>query len=169
MPKSLPNFDSLVPYYPVKQTADEIKAYIGGDVDQAHYRNTCIIRVSQALNYTGHPIPPDTGWFRTKKGKDGKWYGLRVTEFWDYLLKVYGKPTVFARKGNNKVIPVSKFAGIRGIVGFRVKGFTDATGHFTLWDGAELLYGGERHDYWGISTEAALWEAGTLRISTPQL
>lgn len=163
MKKSLPNFDKLEPFYPAKQTADEVKADIGGDVNQDHYKNTCIMRVSLALNYAGHPIPADNGKFRTKRGKDRKWYGLRVAEFWEYMLKHYGKPTVHARQAKNGLISSADFGGIRGIIGFRAD-FKDATGHFTLWDGVKLLYGGEEHDYFSISSEAALWEAGTTRI-----
>ena len=163
MAKSLPNFDELVVHYPARLSAEEVKRQIGGDVNADHLKNTCVIRVSQALNYTNHPIPPDTPKFRTKYGSDKKWYGLRVDEFWDYLLKHYGKPTVYVRKGkaNGNIIPIAKFSGTRGIIGFRAK-FSDATGHFTLWDGASLLQGGE-YDYFGNATEAGLWEAGTLR------
>lgn len=160
--KSLPNFEKMMPFYPATQTAEEIKVEIGGKVNQEHYHNTCIMRVSLALNYTGHPIPADNGKFRTKRGKDGKWYGLRVAEFWDYMMKIYGKPTVYERKAKNGRIAADKFAGIRGIIGFRAD-FKDATGHFTLWDGFKLLYGGEDHDYFSIASEGALWEAGTIR------
>lgn len=78
-------------------------------------------------------------------------------------MKNYGKPTVFERKVKDNPIPIEKFSGIRGIIGFRVP-FKGATGHFTLWDGFRLLYDGG-HDYFAISTEAALWEAGTTRTT----
>lgn len=75
------------------------------------------------------------------------------------MLHHYGKPTVTSSSPIDK----SKFSGIRGIIGFRVSTFKDATGHFTLWDGEKLLYGGDEHDYFAIATEAALWEAGSTR------
>lgn len=164
MSKKLPDFKLMVPFYPALQSAEQIKIQIGGDVNQEHYKNTCIMRVSMALNYTNHPIPSDREVFRTKKGKDGKWYGLRVDEFWNYLLKNYGKPTVSERRPKDKPISIEKFSGIRGIIGFRVP-FKGATGHFTLWDGDKLLYDGG-YDYFTNATEAALWEAGTTRTLT---
>ncbi len=158
MAKKLPNFDEMAEWYPAEPSADEVKEYIGGDVNQAHYKNTCIMRVSWSLNYAGHPIPRDSGWFRTKQGEDKKWYGLRVNEFWSYMTKIYGAPAIYERKGKNGVIPIEKFIGKRGIIGFRAK-FTDATGHFTLWNGIILLRGSSDTNYWFAASEAALWIA----------
>ncbi|MDM7923801.1 MAG: type VI secretion system amidase effector protein Tae4 [Pyrinomonadaceae bacterium] len=160
MRKKLPDFSDMEANYPTGHDPEQVKADIGGSVDQAHYKNTCIIRVSKALNYAKHPIPPDSGWFRTKRGADKKWYGLRVREFWTYMEKTYGKPTVFEKRDSSGRIPPWRFVGKSGIIGFRVKGWNDASGHFTLWNGFNLLYGGEDHDYWGISYEAGLWTSG---------
>jgi len=167
MARKLPDFDTLVPLYPGDGfTADIVKRMIGGSVDSKDIDDTCIVRISKPLNYSGHPIPAWTEPFRTRKGKDNKWYGLRVKEFWPYMIKTYGQPTVFSKA------PIARksFSGIRGIIGFRVP-FRDgsATGHFTLWDGERLLYGGSQHDYFSIATEAALWEAGNIRTYTPEV
>lgn len=67
MSKKLPDYGFMVPFYHAIQSAEQIKTQIGGDVNQEHYKNTCIMRVSMALNYAGHPIPSDTAIFRTKK------------------------------------------------------------------------------------------------------
>lgn len=166
MGKVLPNYDDLVKFYQTDPDPEKVKQKIGGSVNKSWYENTCIIRVSEALNYTNHLIPADSGAFKTRKGADGRWYGLGVQQFWEYLEKHYGKPTVFAEKDKKSGrIPFEKFNGIRGIIGFRVKGWGDASGHFTLWDGFNLLYGGEKHDYFAISYKAALWQAGTTKIS----
>ena len=156
----------MAAFYPAKMSAEAVKQSIGGDVNQAHYKNTCIIRVSMPLNRLGHSIPPDNPKFRTKLGADKKWYGLRVDEFWDYLLKTYGNPTVFARRQGGGEINAASFTNRRGVIGFRLK-FGDATGHFTLWDGSHLLYDGGLPNYFAKASEAALWEAGTLRVTLP--
>lgn len=166
MSKKLPDYNVLAAFYPATLTAESVKLAIGGDVNQAHYKNTCIIRVSQPLNYTGHLLPPDSQRFRTKQGKDKRWYGLRVEEFWDYMTRTYGKPTVHERRRGAGAISTAKFAGIRGIIGFRLM-FADATGHFTLWDGSRLLYDGGYSNYFANAAEAALWEAGTARVTLP--
>jgi len=167
MGRTLPDFEKMKALYPGKgYTAAKVKELIGGDVNEKDVTNTCVVRLSLPLNSLGELIPPWSKPFRTRKGKDKRWYGLRVKEFWDYLLKVYGPPTLTMKAPFSR----DKFAGIHGIIGFRVgrEHFTDATGHFTLWDGNDLLYGGDEHDYWQIATEAALWESGDgTRTTSP--
>ncbi|MFY7828926.1 MAG: T6SS effector amidase Tae4 family protein [Flectobacillus sp.] len=59
---------------------------------------------------------------------------------------------------------MAKFKNRRGIICFEVTGWNDATGHFTLWDGNNILYG--QHDYFNLPSEgkgakvtkAYLWE-----------
>ncbi|PYS87460.1 MAG: hypothetical protein DMF62_12395 [Acidobacteria bacterium] len=170
MGKALPNFDALVPNYPTSKDFKVVRAAIGGDVDKDWYENTCIMRVSKALNYAKHPIPADSGAFKTRRGADKMWYGLGVQQFWEYLEKHYGKPTVYAEKDNKSGrIPYEKFKGYQGIIGFRVKGWHDASGHFTLFDGVNLLYVGDHPDYWGIAYKAALWRAGNLWVTSPDV
>lgn len=156
MAKLLPNFALMKANYPTDPDPQKIKREIGKDVDQAHYRNTCVIRLSKALNYAGHAIPSDTAAFRTKEGADGKWYGLRVSEFRKYMVQTYGKPVLemTARKG--RPIKPSHFKGYRGILGIEGSGFTGATGHFTLWDIDRMLYG-LTEAYFEMAQWAALW------------
>lgn len=170
MSKALPNYDELVPNYPTSKDAAAVRAAVGGAVDKSWYKNTCIIRISKALNYAKHPIPPDSGTFKTRKGADGMWYGLGVQQFWEYLIKHYGKPTVYSERDKRSGrIPYEKFKGYQGIIGFRVKGMEDASGHFTLFNGVDLVYGGDAHDYWAIAYKAALWRTGTIWVSTPDV
>lgn len=166
MSKTLPDFSVLAAFYPATLSAEAVKLTIGGDVNQAHYKNTCVIRISQPLNHVGHLLPPDSQKFRTKQGKDKRWYGLRVDEFWDYMTRTYGKPTIHKRRGKDEAISAAEFADIRGIIGFRLM-FADATGHFTLWNGSRLLYSGGYANYFAGASEAALWEAGTTRVTLP--
>ncbi|HSI89383.1 MAG TPA: T6SS effector amidase Tae4 family protein [Pyrinomonadaceae bacterium] len=160
MPKKLPSYSLLAIFYLGEGfKAEEVRRLAGGSVDDPKLKNTCIIRISRPLNYLGHPIPVRTEPFRTRQGSDKLWYGLRVKEFWDYMIKIYGPPTVTAKKPFDR----RAFADIKGIIGFRVSGWKDATGHFTLWNGQNLAYGEKDHDYFAISDEAALWEAGPTR------
>lgn len=167
MGKILPIYEDLLRFYPTDPDPEKVKRDIGGSVNKSWYENTCIIRVSRALNYTNNPIPADSAAFKTRQGSDGKWYGLGVQQFWEYLEKHYGKPTIYAEKPNaGSRIPVEKFQRTRGIIGFRVKGWKGASGHFTLWDGFNLIYA-PQHDYFSISSKAALWTAGTSKVSLP--
>lgn len=167
MGKLLPLYENLIKFYPTDSDAEKVKQEIGGDVNKSWYENTCIIRVSKALNYTNHPIPADSAIFKTRRGADHKWYGFGVQQFWEYLEKHYGKPTIYAErdKASNR-IPIEKFQTRRGIIGFRVKGWGDASGHFTLWNGFNLIYA-PGHDYFARSYKAALWETGVSRVSLP--
>ncbi len=168
MVKILPLYENLIKFYPTDKDYEKVRREIGGSVDKSWYENTCIMRVSKSLNYANHPIPADSGVFKTRQGADGKWYGLGVQQFWEYLEKYYGKPTIYAeRDKKTNRIPIEKFQRKRGIIGFRVQGWKDASGHFTLWDGFNLLYGGEKHNYFAISSKAALWETGASRVSLP--
>ena len=158
MAHRLPNFDNMAANYPIGSAA-EVKTAVGGNVDAAWITNTCVVRVSQALNYGGDPIVAATG-LLTVSGVDKKRYALRVKEFRKYMVSRYGKPSVVAVKGSSGLIDRSSFNGKRGIICFEVKGWTDATGHFSLWNGSSVLYDGG-HDYFGgLAHEAALWEAG---------
>ena len=52
----LPSFASLWQNYP-RDALDAVKRMIGGEVDSPDIKNTCTIRLSRALNYSGHPVP----------------------------------------------------------------------------------------------------------------
>ena len=171
MAHKLPDFDAMrVVYKGDGWTADQVKAAVGGDVNAPDIDDTCIVRISEPLNAAGgiHLIPPWTDPFRTRRGRDKRWYGLRVKDFWPYMVTKYGKPQVLVKGGDIKREP---FDGLTGVIGFRVhfQGGS-ATGHFSLWDGSKLLYGGLTHDYFQISYEAALWQSGvqhTFTLSAP--
>ncbi|WP_144284025.1 type VI secretion system amidase effector protein Tae4, partial [Chryseobacterium echinoideorum] len=71
---------------------------IGGNLYNLHqtypstYWNACAIRVSRALNYSGHSVPVFKNKFgqqRTEKGADGKNYILDAASMLAYMLKAY--------------------------------------------------------------------------------
>ncbi|MBA2378875.1 MAG: hypothetical protein H0V76_04805 [Blastocatellia bacterium] len=159
MAASLPNFNIMATGYKGDGwTADMVKKVAGRSLMDPKIDDTCIVRISDPLNNAGgvHKIPSITVPFRTRIGKNGNWYGLRVKEFWVYMVNKYGPPSLHLK---GSAIDRDAFESRKGIAGFLVKFHGgSANGHFTLWDGSRLLYSGER-DYFSISHEAALWEA----------
>jgi hypothetical protein len=138
--RTLPSYSALKAYFPTVH-ADEVKRQIGGAVNAGWITNACVIRVSRALNYAGHDLPASYPGLLLVKGGDGKRYALRVKEFKRYMTGVYGPP----RK--------SAVAGKAGIIMFDVRGWSDATGHFDLWNGSKCEYS----DYSNQAHEILLW------------
>jgi hypothetical protein len=103
------NIKKLVKNYPNKKDypdAESLYNLIGGKMDKmydadveagnANYINTCAVRISRALNYSGMEIPADAGkGIRTFKGGDNKNYIISAIEMVDYLTKNYGKQPFF--------------------------------------------------------------------------
>ncbi|MBK8251275.1 MAG: peptidoglycan-binding protein [Polyangiaceae bacterium] len=154
MPKKLTAFERMWNAYPAPGgSTDEAKKMIGGDVDAAWITNTCVVRVSRSFNYAGHLLPQGFPGFSTVRGGDGLRYGFRVEEFRKYLAYVYGPaPIVAERPTPSEEVPPN-FLGQTGVICFRVKGWSDATGHFDLWDGAACRH----HEYFGKAYQILLW------------
>lgn len=166
MPARLRNFDQMWDAYPNPGgTADEAKHTVGGQATAEAIDNTCVLRISRAFNYSGNPIPKSsTDEILTIRGGDGLHYALRVREFTRYMRRKYGPPPyehTYPAPGGGDV-PAS-FKGRQGVVIFEVDGWTDATGHADLWNGARC-----RHNaYFNRASHVMLWEvddAPTLRI-----
>ena len=68
--------------------------------------------------------------------------------------RTYGKPTIHSPRG--KKANWDDFSGASGIIGYRVK-FKDTTRHFSLFSGCRVVYGGEKHDHFGVAYKAAFW------------
>lgn len=149
MPKSLPSYGALKAHFPALDL-QPLKQLIGGNINMGWVNNGCVIRVSRALNYAGHPIPKSYPGLSTAPGKDGKRYAFRVAEMQRYMTETYGKPDVHSSGGKQA------FAGHQGIICFAVSGWSDATGHFDLWNGAKCEY----HDYWDRAHDVMVWDAG---------
>jgi hypothetical protein len=150
MPNKLPPFSALKQHFPALKAA-EVKKLIGGNVDADYITNCCTIRTSRALNGAGAPIPKSHPGLTTVRGADGKRYALRVKEFRVYMRETYGPPTLTARGG----AVADSFRGVQGIIMFDVRIWSDATGHFDLWDGATCAYEG----HWPEAFEVQLWQA----------
>jgi len=107
--------------------------------------NTCAIRTSMGLRAAGWS-PGDIG--RTKWVAKGKRYLIRVAEMAPFLTALtgvgyvqggLGTPTDKTDAEGNVVYgPPPQFVGKAGVIHFSDCGWTDATGHFDVWDGANI-------------------------------
>lgn len=127
-----------------------------------YWANTCAGRMSYALNHSGIALDkaPRGGSF---KGADNKHYWFRVSDLKAYLKARFKAGDIeYALKPlplkltdeifNQRVKDVQtnvldKISGKHGIVVFDVAGWGNASGHFTLWDGSNLVYVGPPGDH----------------------
>ncbi len=145
----LPSFESLKPNYPTTHDPAEVLLGIGGQIGNlAPTTNTCVMRMSKAFNYAGKSfaIPGNDPKLRTLRGKDHMHYAYNVQDFLKFLAAHYGPPSISRKYAKNEKESSAPFLGKTGIIAWHIEGWTDATGHFTLWDGKTGLYEGE-HDY----------------------
>lgn len=114
----------------------------GGDVFSAYeqnpisYANGCALRLSQSFNYGGMEIKRDitpTQIYRLKGG-DGKEYVVWLSRMIDFVYKNFGGPDIKLYPKNNGDV-YKQILNQKGIIIFKVKGWTDTTGHVTLWNG----------------------------------
>lgn len=149
----LTRFSTMWDEYPMG-TADEVKARIGGAVNAAWITNTCVVRLSRSLNYAGFPLPVRHPTLATLKGGDDKRYGFRVRELKAYLRAVYGPPDVtHAYEGDGGGDVPVEILKKKGIICFDVTGWSDASGHFDLWDGTAC----RNHAYFELASRVHLW------------
>jgi hypothetical protein len=156
--KQLPAWDDLFDNYAGDaEASDDFRTRIGGDVDNSQFSNTCTLRMSEAFNGAGQPIPKNHPGLYTVLGGDKKNYALRVAEFKQFMLSTYGAPDIVRTPpaGSPTGVLRADFAHLRGVMCFEVH-FADATGHFTLWDGTQPVHG----DYFSRSYRVSLWVAG---------
>ncbi len=151
----LPSFTALWAYFPKDSDPEVVKKAIGGKVNYAWIENTCAIRLSRALNKGGYPIPKSYPGLNVVSGADGMWYAYRVAELKTYLEKMLGKPKLeFKNPKKTSSVPES-FQSKKGIIVFEVAGWRDATGHITLWNGAQCV---ANDCYWDKAHTVSLWE-----------
>ncbi len=158
MPRKLSGFERMWNVYPAPVgEAAEAKSIIGGGANVGWIDNTCVIRISRCLNYAGHPVPQGYKGLETVGGADGLRYAYRVTELDAYLRASYGAPSISEDRDPPSPIAPESFAGQKGLVCFHVKGWSDATGHFDLWDGAR-----PRHaEYFAGASSVMLWRVAS--------
>lgn len=143
---SLPPFGLLWANYPTDHDPEAVKRMIGGRVNLPWITNTCTIRISYAFNYAGSPIPRRHPLLSTVQGDDGHWYAFRVREFRRYLEQELKRADVTGTSER-------EFQGHKGVIMFDVAGWSDATGHFDVWDGTQTRYA----EYWRLAKAVLLW------------
>lgn len=127
------------------------------DLLNGPYANSCAFRMSRGLNLSNRKLPPkDNKNQLVLKGGDKLNYWGRVRELYPILKKMCCKPDwekVLKKAGigeEKEKLTSSDWDFLnnnKGIIMFEVSGWGDASGHFTLWDGAHLAYpGNPEHD-----------------------
>lgn len=119
---------------------------MNGDRVEMDYQYSCATRLSHALNKSGYKVTKGV------QGSNGK-YLTGVLALAAYL----GQPTVSAT-GTAGSIRSSQFQGQKGIIFFKIS-YSDANGHFALWDGNSLIGGGNHAmDNFSHATQISLWK-----------
>lgn len=124
-------------YAPIN-SAEKVARTIGGNVaininsrdPKLRWDNTCAVRLSYILGQAGMPIPYIPG--QTVSGADKRWYFFRVKHLIRFLEQRWGKAEVIQfppSRGSNTL------ADRQGIILFEVSGWSNATGHATLFNG----------------------------------
>jgi Type VI secretion system (T6SS), amidase effector protein 4 len=142
--RAFPAFALLAANYPTDSDSPKVIQRLGGELIQSWVGpNSCVMRMSRAFNYAGkdHEIPKSPKGLLTVKGGDGKNYGIRVIEFINYLHTHYREPDLV--KTGSAMKPES-FSS-KGVIAWLIDGWSDARGHFTLWDGSQGLFEGGHH------------------------
>lgn len=171
-------FDTMQANYPTGNSPDVLQALFPGQ-DTSWITNTCVIRLSEALDLSGTPIPKPTvvdhgvtvmqssgsppqhrAALHVFRGKaTHRWYGFRVREMIPYITARFGPPTLVddSISASNRR---AKFAGKTGLIAFEIP-FSDATGHVDLWDGTTFNMmpdSASGHDYFVMASKIMLWE-----------
>ena len=129
---------SLNEFAKINISVSDVGKKIGGKVDyninkltkqQGRFENACAIRMSYALNNSGLRIPHIPS--HTVSGKNGNWYIYKVKSLIQYLTKVWGKPDITISQAT-----AGQLSSFKGVLVFDVEGWSDASGHATIWDGA---------------------------------
>lgn len=167
----VPDFAKLYAAYPQGE-AEDVKQRLGGHINAAWITNTCTIRLSRALNYSGIPVPGNFPVLSsngghsaavTVTGADNKRHMIRVREMWQWVSRLFFGKSIGAKYNTGDLQgPPPAIAGKKGILYVKVDVWSDATGHFGVWDGANWLSTGS-HDqmhYFGLSSGYEFWESG---------
>lgn len=120
--------------------AGEVYALVGGEAHALYrenpqgYANACALRLSRAFNYSGVPISKSSSGYKVK-GADDKQYLLRVRDMIGFVRRNFGEPEKSVAPSGRDA--TADFKGLQGVLVFSVSGWGDATGHVTLWNGAD--------------------------------
>lgn len=127
----------------------EVYGLVGGGVEAARaekpdaYANACALRISRAFNYGGYKIPKGTiiqnqPIYRLS-GADHLPYIMKVVDFLAFLNHNWGEPDHTLTQTDSNFIN-----GRKGVIVMEITGWSDASGHATLWNGSVA---GDNSDY----------------------
>lgn len=101
---------------------------LGASDPNLGFTNACAIRMSYVFNQTGLTVPYIEG--KVSSGENGSWYIFRVRDLIQFISEKMGQPDQVSE------LPTpSHFKNKKGVIVFEVEGWSDATGHVTLWNG----------------------------------
>ncbi len=157
-----PSWADMHKHYPAKTVTTDvlyntmIKGKFKGHQNTSYLANTCATRMSYALLHSGFHLAQTKDTDGSMLGEDKKWYWIRVSDlktelkirfkgfdaelkFDEIDKKLYSDDVAMAKCIADRKAKAQKFldtelAKKNGIIVFRVKGWGDASGHFTLWD-----------------------------------
>ncbi len=164
---SKPSWSKMLTNYPGKNIKTlDLYNEIGGqfpkfkneqELNNSYLANSCSFRMSRGLNLSDIKLPGKSD--KTQLvliGADKDKYWGRVKELYPILKQKLGKPILEItlkkallgeKKESMSTDQMKKLKENKGIIMFEVSGWGDATGHFTLWDGNNLIYpGNPSHD-----------------------
>lgn len=149
-------FSLEYPNYRLYPDSAAVKRNIGGHVDAAWITNTCAIRMSRGLNYSGVAVPSSFPGLTTVEGGDKKRYAFRVAEMRPWLRHTLGQPDFDQAKKAGEDFDKNTLSDRKGIIAFDIH-FADATGHLDIWDGTVFSHEYAASDYWTRATRITLW------------
>ena len=144
------------PDYGTYPNSAEVLKDIGGALDPKWIKNSCAVRLSRGLNYSGVPVPANFAGLMTVKGGDGNRYAIQVAGMRKWLPEVLGPPDFDQKKKQGDSFSKLAISLLKGIIAFDIS-FNDATGHLDAWDGASFSSEYKSADYWTKVTRITLW------------
>jgi Type VI secretion system (T6SS), amidase effector protein 4 len=148
-------FDALTAGYPTA-AKDELFDSLGGDwpklKDKPDYRNTCAVRLSIAIKDAGGMISP-----ALKEAVDGRGSPLiiKVKTMEKQVRELFGESFWGMSKKPKVPLDPAVIPKVTGIIVYHAM-WSNATGHFDLWTGAEFIGSGNWDDIQD-GYDVALW------------
>lgn len=133
-----PRFQDLWQSYPVGMAAADVYKLVGGNAYDLYlgnpnaYANACALRLSRSFNYGGMRISRQHTGYKVRGG-DGLPYYVQVKAILAFIESNWGQPEKAVAPAGRDL--TADFQGKTGVLAFMVSGWTDASGHVTLWDG----------------------------------
>lgn len=151
----MPLFDDLKTHYPT-QSKDQLFDDLGGQwpslKNNPNYRNTCAIRLSVAFYKSGISVPSK---FQEAISGAGDSIIVKVRTMKEFIEAKYGGPFWGMSKSPGTQIDPSVLPARKGIIVYHAL-WSDATGHFDLWDGSNFVGAGTFTDV-ADGFDVALW------------